>query len=170
MALENCPVCGGSAKLNEAYGVYSYSCCNENDHLAINLGIHWYETQQEAELMWNRAAQATKEMGSCPFCGKNAYINKDTRYPRPKRKCVNAFEPVCVNMDCLIYMADNKYFLTPEEARDKWNDRKYLKKITPRILTVGQKVTSDQILEILRNEMRLTHEHTNKLPELRSAD
>lgn len=154
MALENCPVCGGSAKLNEAYGVYSYSCCNENDHIAINLGIHWYETPQEAELMWNRAAQATKEMGSCPFCGEKAYIKKDTRYPRPECRRVNAFEPVCVNRDCLLFLVDNKYFLTPEEARDKWNDRKYLKKITPRILTVRQKVTSDQILENLRNEMR----------------
>lgn len=62
----------------------------------------------------------------CPFCGKMPEIQNDTRWPRYGKnagKSVNAFEVVCKNTDCIIYGADNVYFLTKEKAVGAWNRR-----------------------------------------------
>lgn len=66
------------------------------------------------------------ELLPCPFCWKPATIKQDVRYPRSGRyegKAVTAYEPVCTNPFCIIYMADNKYFLSKRKAAEAWNDR-----------------------------------------------
>lgn len=63
------------------------------------------------------------ELLPCPFCGEEARIVKDVRYIRPECEPKKAYECVCGNFDCIIFMADNKYFLTPEGAIEAWNRR-----------------------------------------------
>ena len=66
------------------------------------------------------------ELKPCPFCGGKVEIKQDTRYPRSgkyKDEAVKAYEVICPNYDCIIYNADNKYFLTEEEAAKAWNSR-----------------------------------------------
>lgn len=59
----------------------------------------------------------------CPFCGCRPILKSDARYPRPERERVTAYEVVCTNMDCIIYDADNRYFLKEKDAIDAWNRR-----------------------------------------------
>lgn len=59
----------------------------------------------------------------CPFCGSRPVLQMDTRYPRPECKPRKAYEVVCKNWDCVIYMADNQYKLTEQEAVNAWNRR-----------------------------------------------
>ena len=59
----------------------------------------------------------------CPFCGGEARLQKDIRYPRPKREPKEAWEVVCDNWDCPIYHADTRYSLSEKEAIKKWNRR-----------------------------------------------
>jgi len=60
----------------------------------------------------------------CPFCGGEATIQQDTRYPRyGKKDTVKAYEPICINPSCLIYKADSIYFLSEKEAITAWNNR-----------------------------------------------
>ena len=66
------------------------------------------------------------ELKPCPFCGKRAELKKDTRYPRSGKqedKAVKAYEVICPNHDCVIYNADNTYFLSKKAAVEAWNSR-----------------------------------------------
>ena len=63
------------------------------------------------------------ELKPCPFCGGEATLKWDTRYPRPDCNRIVAFEVVCINSECIIYNADDVYFYTPEEAIEAWNRR-----------------------------------------------
>lgn len=64
-----------------------------------------------------------KSIKPCPFCGSEAVLQRDVRYPRPRCNPKQAYEVICVNWDCPIYRADTKYFLTKREAIEKWNKR-----------------------------------------------
>ena len=62
----------------------------------------------------------------CPFCGYLPSIQHDSRWPRSgphEGERVDAFEVVCLTEDCVIYHADNVYFLTKEDAGKAWNRR-----------------------------------------------
>lgn len=59
----------------------------------------------------------------CPFCGSNPMIKTTTRWPKDKRESVKGYTVVCVETECLIYDADNKYDKTPERAIKRWNKR-----------------------------------------------
>lgn len=59
----------------------------------------------------------------CPFCGGDAKIQKDMRFPKNRDFGVWAYEAVCTNADCIIYNADNQYFLSEIEAIAAWNRR-----------------------------------------------
>ena len=51
-------------------------------------------------------------------------MKQDTRYPRSGKyedEAVTAYEVCCTNRNCIIYNADNKYFLSAEEAAKVWN-------------------------------------------------
>lgn len=64
-----------------------------------------------------------EKLKSCPFCGRMPTLQSDNRYPRPKCERVTAYEVICSNYDCIIYNADNKYYLTPSKAVKAWNRR-----------------------------------------------
>lgn len=55
-------------------------------------------------------------------------MNQDRRWPRHRQSSILAYEVVCVNADCVIYMADNIYSWTPDAAARKWNRRAKPKK------------------------------------------
>lgn len=62
----------------------------------------------------------------CPFCGNEPRVQRDSRWPRSgphEGERVDAFEVVCDNFNCPIYHADNKYFLSEEDAIRAWNRR-----------------------------------------------
>lgn len=63
------------------------------------------------------------ELRPCPFCGSRPVLQTDTRYPRPECEPRKAYEVVCKNWDCVIYMADARYKLNRQEAIDAWNRR-----------------------------------------------
>lgn len=63
------------------------------------------------------------ELKTCPFCGEKARIVKYVRYIRPECEPKKTYGCICGNFDCIIFMADNKYFLTPEGAIEAWNRR-----------------------------------------------
>ena len=64
----------------------------------------------------------------CPFCGRDPVLQKDQRYPRPTCEVVDAYEVICNTPGCVIYHADNRYFLDPLEAIERWNARKWTPK------------------------------------------
>lgn len=64
-----------------------------------------------------------KGIKPCPFCGSEAVLQRDVRYPRPRCKPKQAYEVICINWDCVIYRADTRYSLTKKEAIEKWNKR-----------------------------------------------
>ena len=66
---------------------------------------------------------AKTELKPCPFCGGEAKIIKDIRYPRPKRNPKKAYEVVCNNPRCIIFNADNNYYLKRKYAIEAWNKR-----------------------------------------------
>lgn len=63
------------------------------------------------------------ELKPCPFCGGDAKLKTDTRYPRPACEPRKAFEIVCQNPECIIGFVDEKYFLTEKQAIEAWNRR-----------------------------------------------
>ena len=64
-----------------------------------------------------------EELKPCPFCGTIPKLQTDTRYPRPKRLAVKAYEVVCQNDDCIIGFVDERYRLSANEAIEVWNRR-----------------------------------------------
>ena len=65
----------------------------------------------------------TPDLKPCPFCGGEAKLKQDIRYPRPACKPKEAFEVVCQNWDCIIGFVDEHYKLTAKEAVEAWNRR-----------------------------------------------
>ena len=63
------------------------------------------------------------ELKPCPFCGGKAVLKRDVRYPRPARNARRAYEVICVNRGCIIYNADNTYYLVKRDAINIWNKR-----------------------------------------------
>ncbi|MGI6635843.1 MAG: Lar family restriction alleviation protein [Christensenellales bacterium] len=59
----------------------------------------------------------------CPFCGGEPMMQKSRRWPADSNNAVNGYVVICVESDCLIFRADNKYYLTEQEAIQKWNER-----------------------------------------------
>lgn len=59
----------------------------------------------------------------CPFCGATPKLQKDVRYPKPKREAIDAYEVICRTIGCPIYGADNTYYYTAENAIAHWNRR-----------------------------------------------
>lgn len=63
------------------------------------------------------------ELKPCPFCGGEAKLQQDIRYPRPKCEPRKAFEVVCQNPECIIGFVDERYRLSKKEAVEAWNRR-----------------------------------------------
>ena len=63
------------------------------------------------------------ELKPCPFCGSEARLKQDTRYPRPECDPRDAFEVFCTNAACIIGFADDHYYLSEAEAIEAWNRR-----------------------------------------------
>ena len=59
----------------------------------------------------------------CPFCGSHPAIEKSKRYPRWASVMHWGWTVVCMNLECPIYNADGRYYLTRREAVEKWNTR-----------------------------------------------
>ena len=64
-----------------------------------------------------------QKLRSCPFCGGEARIKQDIRYPRPKCAPRKAFEVFCANPKCIIGFVDERYYLSLKKAADAWNRR-----------------------------------------------
>ena len=67
--------------------------------------------------------QKMRKIKACPFCGSEARLKQDTRYPRPECNPRDAFEVFCTNAACIIGYADDHYYLSAEEAIEAWNGR-----------------------------------------------
>lgn len=93
------------------------------------------------------------ELKPCPFCGGEAILKQDVRYPRSGKyegKSVKAYEVICSNYDCIIYGADNKYFFTKEEATEAWNKR------TPGWISVNKRLPErEEAVVVLTEGMEL---------------
>ena len=63
------------------------------------------------------------KMKLCPFCGKQPELLRDERWPGNSVRAVRAYYVSCVNSDCVIFWADNKYFRSAEKAIKAWNRR-----------------------------------------------
>lgn len=65
------------------------------------------------------------DLKPCPFCGREAVVEETHRYPRNRHSVypVKVYTPVCLNMDCIIYKADNQYYKTIRKAVEMWNKR-----------------------------------------------
>ncbi len=74
-------------------------------------------------MAWQHVIESNYKLKPCPFCGEAPAVLTDTRYPRPSRRPIQAYEVVCQNYDCIIYNADNKYYRTELGAVRKWNKR-----------------------------------------------
>lgn len=70
-----------------------------------------------------RKSGMTPELKPCPFCGFEAKLKQDIRYPKPAREPRKAFEVVCQNPECIIGFVDEKYFMLKREAVETWNRR-----------------------------------------------
>ena len=78
------------------------------------------------EILASALAAQARTPKPCPFCGYLPSIQHDSRWPRSgphEGERVDAFEVVCLTDDCVIYHADNVYFLTEEDAIKAWNRR-----------------------------------------------
>lgn len=65
----------------------------------------------------------TKGLKPCPFCGSEPFMEKSTRYPKPRQEPVDGYTVVCKNFDCIICMADNWYRRSEKAAAKAWNTR-----------------------------------------------
>lgn len=64
------------------------------------------------------------ELKPCPFCGCSPILILDTRWPRVLDHGVDAYHIECqTNRACPIWCADNKYYLSQQEAIEAWNTR-----------------------------------------------
>jgi hypothetical protein len=63
------------------------------------------------------------ELKPCPFCGGEAEIVKDKRWPRSLDHSIDAWHVECTNFDCVIYQVDNNYYRKRKEAVEMWNRR-----------------------------------------------
>lgn len=59
----------------------------------------------------------------CPFCGSDAELKTDIRYPRHMRQPKRAYEVFCTNYDCIIGGVDDRYYTNKEKAIKAWNRR-----------------------------------------------
>lgn len=59
----------------------------------------------------------------CPFCGSDAELKTDIRYPRPMCHPKRAYEVFCTNYDCIIGGVDDRYYTNKEKAIKAWNRR-----------------------------------------------
>lgn len=75
------------------------------------------------KLLWQTKEIKCKNIKPCPFCGSEAILQRDIRYPRPRCNPKQAYEVICTNYNCVIYRADTHYSLTKKEAIAKWNNR-----------------------------------------------
>ena len=57
----------------------------------------------------------------CPFCGSDAELKTDIRYPRPMCQPKRAYEVFCTNYDCIIGGVDERYYTNKEKAIKAWN-------------------------------------------------
>lgn len=75
--------------------------------------------------MYVEECKCSRMLKPCPFCGGEARVLRSHRYPRNSRSgnAIIAYTPVCTNMDCIIYHADNSYFKTIKAACGAWNGR-----------------------------------------------
>lgn len=63
-----------------------------------------------------------EQLKPCPFCGEKAIIQQDIRYPGDSDG-IKAYEPICVNIKCVIYKADSVYYRSKKAATQAWNRR-----------------------------------------------
>ena len=63
------------------------------------------------------------ELKPCPFCGCQPKIRKTIRFPKWKQGAIEAWEVVCLNYECLIYNANEQYFVSENAAAQAWNTR-----------------------------------------------
>ena len=59
----------------------------------------------------------------CPFCKIKPMMKKTKRWPNAakyKGESIDAYTVVCVNIRCLIYDADNQYYLNKYKAFKAW--------------------------------------------------
>ena len=76
------------------------------------------------EIIYGTTSMKSKKIKPCPFCGGEATLRRDVRYPRPKCNPRQAWEVVCENNKCCVYDADTRYFFSAKAAILAWNDRK----------------------------------------------
>lgn len=62
------------------------------------------------------------ELKHCPFCGGEAKLVKDMRYPGNSQG-IDAWHVTCPNWDCVIYGVDKTYFRRRYKAIEAWNRR-----------------------------------------------
>lgn len=73
--------------------------------------------------MQRNGEEEMTKLKPCPFCGYRPILKSDNRYPKPECERVTAYEVVCTNMGCIIYNADDRYFLRAKDAIEAWNRR-----------------------------------------------
>ncbi|MBQ8319467.1 MAG: Lar family restriction alleviation protein [Clostridia bacterium] len=76
------------------------------------------------KIIYTTAETKSKKIKPCPFCGGEATLRRDVRYPRPKCNPRQAWEVICKNHKCCVYDADTRYFFSKKAAISAWNDRK----------------------------------------------
>ena len=74
-----------------------------------------------SDLAFGTHIRTDKNLKHCPFCGKQAFLKTDARYPNGKE--IKAYEAVCMNPECIIYKCDKKYYRSKKQAIETWNRR-----------------------------------------------
>ncbi len=72
-------------------------------------------------LSFGENIKADKNLNPCPFCGKQAFLQIDTRYPDDVP--IKAYEVICMNVKCIIYRCDKRYYRSKKQAIEAWNRR-----------------------------------------------
>lgn len=106
------------------------------------------------EIIYGTTSMKSKKIKPCPFCGGEATLRRDVRYPRPKCNPIQAWEVICKNHKCCVYDADTRYFFSKKAAISAWNDRK-LGCEHEQMLADGELVSKewhDEQVMLLRNE------------------